>query len=147
MAVRASRELVFDASPEAIMDALADIEDVPSWSPLHKHTEVLDRYPDGRPHHVKATFGILGITDKELLEYHWGDNWMVWDATETGQQRGQHAEYNLTSEGDGRTRVRFDLILDLAAPVPGFLIRRGKKMVLDIATECLRTRVMARSTA
>jgi hypothetical protein len=43
--------------------------------------------------------------------------------------------------------VRFDIILDLAAPVPGFLIRRGKKMVLDIATECLRTRVMARSTA
>ena len=56
-------------------------------------------------------------------------------------------EYNLTSEGEGRTRVRFDLILDLAAPVPRFLIRRAKKMVLDIATECLRTRVMARSTA
>jgi len=147
MTVRASKEVIFDASPEAIMDALADIEAVPSWSPLHKHTEVLDRHPDGRPHHVKATFRILGITDKELLEYHWGDDWMVWDATATGQQRGQHAEYNLVREGDGKTRVRFDIILDLAAPVPRFLVRRGKQMVLDIATEALRQRVMAGSTA
>jgi uncharacterized protein YndB with AHSA1/START domain len=147
MTVRASREVVFDAPPEAILNALADIEDVPSWSPLHKHTEVLDRHPDGRPHHVKATFRIMGITDKELLEYHWGDDWVVWDATETGQQRGQHAEYNLTPELDGKTRVRFDIILDLATPVPRFLVRRGKQMVLDIATESLRRRVMARGTA
>ena len=147
MTVRASREVVFDAPPEAILEALADIEDVPSWSPLHKHTEVLDRHPDGRPHHVKATFRIMGITDKELLEYHWGDDWVVWDASETGQQRGQHAEYNLTPELDGKTRVRFDIILDLATPVPRFLVRRGKQMVLDIATESLRRRVMARGTA
>ncbi|BBZ19179.1 SRPBCC family protein [Mycolicibacterium gadium] len=142
MTVRASREVVFDAPPEAILEALADIEGVPSWSPLHKHIEVLDRHPDGRPHHVKATFRIMGITDKELLEYHWGDDWVVWDARETGQQRGQHAEYNLTPELDGKTRVRFDIILDLATPVPRFLVRRGKQMVLDIATESLRKRVM-----
>ena len=144
MTVRASREVVFDASPEAILKALADIEDVPSWSPLHKHTEVLDRHPDGRPHHVRATFRIMGITDKELLEYHWGDDWMVWDATETVQQRGQHVEYNLTPEGEDKTRVRFDIILDLAAPIPEFLIKRAKKIVLDVATESLRKQVMER---
>ena len=143
MAVRASREVVFDAPAGAIMDVLADIEDVPSWSPVHKTAEVLDRHPDGRPHHVKATFRIMGITEKEVLEYHWGDDWMVWDAEDTLQQRGQHVEYNLTPEGEDRTRVRFDIILDLAAPVPAFIIRLAKKMVLDVATECLRKKVMA----
>ena len=143
MAVRASREVVFDAPPCAILDALADIEHVPSWSAVHKQAEVLDRYPDGRPHHVRATFRIMGITDKQLLEYHWGDDWMVWDAQDTLQQRGQHVEYNLTPEGEDRTRVRFDIILDLGAPIPDFLIRRAKKFVLDIATESLRTRGMA----
>jgi hypothetical protein len=123
------------------MDTLADIDAVPSWSSVHKHTEVLDRHPDGRPHHVKATLRIMGITDKEVLEYHWGDYWMVWDAEDTFQQRGQHGEYNLTPEGD-RTRVRFDIILDLAAPIPEFLIKRAKKIVLDVATERLRKRVM-----
>ncbi|MEO3758122.1 SRPBCC family protein [Mycobacterium sp. B14F4] len=146
MAVQASREVVFEAPKDAIMAALADIEAVPSWSPLHKSTEVLDRHPDGRPHHVKATFKIMGITDKELLEYHWGDNWMVWDAEATLQQRGQHVEYNLTPVGEDRTRVRFDIVLDLAAPIPEFIIRRAKKMVLDIATESLRRQVMAVGT-
>jgi hypothetical protein len=142
MAVRASREVVFEAPLEVILDALADIETVPSWSALHKQAEVLDRYPDGRPHHVKATLKIMGITDKEVLEYHWGERWMVWDAHETFQQRGQHGEYNLTPEGDDKTRVRFDIIMDLAAPIPEFIIRRAKKIVLDVATESLRKRVM-----
>jgi hypothetical protein len=142
MAVRASREVVFEAPPEAILEALADIDEVPTWSSLHKHAEVVDRHPDGRPRHVKATLRIMGITDKEVLEYHWGRDWMVWDATDTFQQRGQHGEYNLTREGDDKTRVRFDIILDLAAPIPEFLIKRAKKLVLDVATESLRKRVM-----
>jgi uncharacterized protein YndB with AHSA1/START domain len=142
MAVRASREVVFDAPPEAILEALADVERVPSWSAVHKNAEVLDRHPDGRPHHVKATLKIMGITDKEVLEYHWGDRWMVWDSAETLQQRGQHGEYNLIPEGEDKTRVRFDIIMELAAPVPGFLIKRAKKIVLDVATESLRKRVM-----
>jgi hypothetical protein len=140
VAVRASREELFDASPEAILDAIADIDEVPQWSTLHRSVEVLDRHPDGRPHHVKATLKIMGITDKEVLEYHWGDDWVVWDAVETFQQRGQHGEYNLTRLGD-RTRVRFDLIIDLAAPVPEFLIKRARKLVLDVAVDRLRCRV------
>jgi hypothetical protein len=142
MAVRASREVVFEATPEAILDALADIDSVPTWSSVHKRAEVLDRHPDGKPRHVKATFKIMGITDKELLEYHWGPRWMVWDAKETFQQRGQHVEYNLTPEGEEKTRVRFDIILDLAAPIPEFLIKRAKKIVLEVAVESLRKQVM-----
>ncbi|MCV7150659.1 SRPBCC family protein [Mycolicibacterium pyrenivorans] len=141
MAVRASSEVVIEAPPSMILDALADIEGVASWSAVHKDAEVLDRYPDGRPHHVKATVKIMGIADKELLEYHWGDDWVVWDAAQTFRQRCQHGEYNLTPEGEDRTRVRFDLILDLGAPFPGFLAKRAKKMVLDIALEDLRERV------
>ena len=142
MAVRASREVVFEAPPEAILDALADIDSVPTWSPVHKQVEVLDRHPDGRPHHVKATLKIMGFSDKEVLEYHWGPRWVVWDAHDTFQQRGQHVEYNLTPEGEDKTRVRFDIIMDLAAPIPEFLMKRAKKIVLDVATENLRKQVM-----
>lgn len=143
MAVRASSEVLIEAPPAVILDALADIEAVASWSALHKNAEVVDRHPDGRPHHVKATVKIMGLTDKEFLEYHWGDDWVVWDAERTSRQRCQHGEYNLTPVGEQRTRVRFDLILDLAAPYPAFLVTRAKKMVLDVALENLRQRVMA----
>ncbi len=73
------------------------------------------RHPDGRPHHVKATLKIIGITDKELLEYHWVGDWVVFDAADTFQQRGQHGEYDLTPFGE-QDAVRFDIIVDLARP-------------------------------
>jgi hypothetical protein len=132
--------VLIDAAPEDILAALADIDAVPSWSAVHKHAEVLDTHPDGRPHHVRATLKIMGVTEKEILEYNWGRWWMVWDAEPTFQQHAQHGEYNLTPEA-GKTRVRFDITLELAVPLPQFLIKRGKKIVLDVATEGLRRRV------
>ncbi len=123
------------------MEVLADVDALPSWSAVHRRIKVIDRYPDGRPHHVKTTMRLMGITDIELLEFHWGDNWMVWDAEPNLQQRGQHVEYNLTPEVD-RTRVRFDIIVDLAMPIPEFLIKRAKTLVLDVAIERLQRRVM-----
>ena len=140
MAVRASREVVFDASPRAIMDALADIDALPSWSLVHREVEVVDRYPDGRPHHVKATLRLMGITDRENLEYRWGDDWMLWDADRTSRQRGQHAEYKLTPEGEF-TRVRFDIIIDPSAPIPEFLVKKARRIVLETAIDRLRSRV------
>jgi hypothetical protein len=71
---------------------------------------------------------------------------VVWDAADTGTQRGQHGEYNLTREGD-RTRVRFDLIIDLAAPIPDFIVRRAKKLVLDTAVDSLHQQVMDKYSA
>jgi Polyketide cyclase / dehydrase and lipid transport len=141
VAVRESREVVIEAPPEAILDALADIEATPSWSPLHKHVEVLDTYEDGRPHRVKVHYRLMGISDTEVLQYHWGRDWVVWDAEETFQQHGQHVEYNLTPEA-GNTRVRFDITMQLRTPIPDFLMRRAKVYVLDIATEGLRRHVL-----
>lgn len=131
---------MFDASPQAILDTLADMDALPSWSKLHRDVTVLDRHPDGRPHHVQATMRLMGVTDRELLEYHWGEDWVVWDAKDTFQQRGQHAEYNLTPEGE-MTRVRFDITVDPSAPVPRFLLKRAKSIVLDTAIDRLRSRV------
>lgn len=124
------------------MEALADMDAVPSWSPLHKRVEVVDRYPDGLPHHVKMTIRVSGIADTEMVEYHWGPDWMVWDAQKTAQQHAQHGEYNLQREGDDKTRVRFSLTIELRAPLPGFWVKSAGGKVLYAALEGLRKRVM-----
>lgn len=124
------------------MAALADVSVLSTWSPLHKQMEVIDRYPDGRPHHVKATVRIFGLVDKEILEYHWGPDWMVWDAKGTSQQHGQHVEYTLKPEGLDKTRVRFDLTVEPGRPIPGFVVRRASEHVLDAAVKGLRELVM-----
>ncbi|KAA8969997.1 SRPBCC family protein [Mycobacterium sp.] len=142
MAVRASREIVIDAPPDAIMAVLADVRAVPSWSSVHKLAEVIDTYPDGRPHHVKVVVKVVGIVDEQVLEYHWGADWLVWDAERTFYQHGQHVEYTLRREGLDKTRVRFDITWEPSAPLPEFLIKRARKTVLNAATEGLRRRVL-----
>ena len=107
-----------------ILEALADVGSLSSWSPVHKRDPGLDWYADGRPHHVKATIKIFGLVDNEILEYHWGPNWVVWDAGDTFQQRGQHVEYNLQPLGIDKTRVRFDIAVEPAGPVPAFAASR-----------------------
>lgn len=124
------------------MEALADLGSVPTWSSVHKRAEVIDTYPDGRPHHVKVTVKVVGIVDKEVLEYHWGPDWVVWDAEKTLHQHGQHAEYTLQREGLEKTRVRFEVTLEPSAPLPEFLVSRARKKILNAATEGLRRRVM-----
>lgn len=141
MAVRASQEIVIDAPPRDILDALADIDAVPTWSRVHKRAEVIDRYDDGRPHHVRVAVKVLGLIDEEVLEYHWGPDWLVWDAGRTNQQHGQHVEYNLKPEGD-KTRVRIDITVEPGGPIPDFLVKRASKTVLHSATVGLRERVM-----
>jgi len=129
-----------------ILDALADIGSVPSWSSVHRRAEVIDTYPDGRPRLAKVTVKVIGIVDQQLLEFHWGPDWMVWDALKTVHQHGQHVEYTLHREGENRTRVRFDITLEPSAPLPEFLLSRARKKVLNAATEGLRDFVMNRST-
>ena len=141
MAVRASREIVIDAAPDVVLDALADVEAVPTWSSVHKHARVIDRYDDGRPHHVAVTVKVLGLVDHELLEYHWGRDWVVWDAERSPQQHAQHVEYTVRPEA-GKTRLRFDITMEPSAPLPEFLIKRAKRTVLQAATEGLRQHVM-----
>jgi uncharacterized protein YndB with AHSA1/START domain len=142
VAIQASSEIVIDAPPEVIMEALADIDAVPSWSSVHKRVEVVDKHPDGLPHHVRVTIAVTGIHDTELLEYHWGPDWMVWDAKKTAQQHGQHGEYTLTREGDEKTRVRFAITVEPSAPLPEFWVNRVRKKILHAALEGLRERVI-----
>jgi uncharacterized membrane protein len=142
VAIQASSEIVIDAPVDAIIDALADMEAVPSWSKVHKRAEVVDTHPDGRPHHVKVTIKVTGLIDTELVEYHWGPDWVVWDARKTMQQHAQHGEYNLSREGEEKTRVRFSITVEPSAPLPEFLVSRARKKILNSATEGLRNRVM-----
>lgn len=142
MAMQASSEIVINASPDAIIEALADMDTMPVWSSVHKRAKVIDTYPDGRPHHVQVTIKMAGIIDTEVLEYHWGPDWIVWDAEKTIQQHGQHGEYSLRREGDDKTRVRFTITVEPSAPLPEFLVKRARNRILNAATEGLRKRVM-----
>jgi len=143
VAVRTSRKLVIEAPPEAIMDALADVEALLSSSPAYRRAEVIDRYDDGRPHHVRLAVRVLGVLDEEVLEFRWGPNWLVWDAERTKQQYAQHVEYTLQPDHTGAsTVVTVDITVEPDSVIPEFLIKKAGKTIIDAATDGLRNRVL-----
>ena len=141
MAVKDSREVVIEATPEEILDVIADVESAPSWSPQYQSAEVVDTYDDGRPRRVKIKIKAAGLTDEQIVEYSWADNEASWTLVKAGQLRSQDAKYTLTPEGD-KTRLRFDLSIDLSVPLPGFVVKRTIKGAMETATDGLRKQVL-----
>jgi ribosome-associated toxin RatA of RatAB toxin-antitoxin module len=141
MAVSDTREVVIEATPEEILDVIADVESAHTWSPQYQSAEILETYKDGRPKRVKMKVKAAGMTDDMEVEYSWGDNTAGWTLVESGQLKAQNASYTLVPAGD-KTKVRFELEVDPAIPLPGFLLKRTLKGAMETATDGLRKQVL-----
>ncbi len=141
MATSDSREVVIEATPQEILDVVADVEATPSWSPQYQRAEILESYDDGRPKQVKMTVKAAGLTDEQVIEYTWSENKVSWTLVRAGQLKAQDASYTLTPDGD-KTKVRFDITIDLSVPMPGFILKRTMKGGVETATEGLRKQVL-----
>jgi Polyketide cyclase / dehydrase and lipid transport len=141
MAVTESRQVVIEATPGEIMDVLFDLESLAEWSSAHQKVEVLERDDQGHPSKSRQVVKIVGITDEQVLAYSVHDDGVSWSLVSSKQQRAQDARYTLTPDGES-TRVDFRLTVDPIVPVPGFLIKKGAKGLMETATEGLRKRVL-----
>lgn len=141
MATSDSREVVIEATPEEILDVIADVEQTPTWSPQYTKAEILERFPDGRPKQVKMTVKAAGLTDEQVIEYTWAAGKVSWTLVSASQLKAQDASYTLTADG-AKTKVRFDMAIDLAVPIPGFLLKRTLKGGMETATDGLRKQVL-----
>jgi uncharacterized membrane protein len=141
MAVTESRQVVIEAPPEEIMAVLFDLESLTEWSATHQEVEVLERDKDGHPTKSRQVVKIVGVTDEQVLDYSVHDDGVSWTLVSSRQQRAQEGRYTLTPDGDA-TKVRFELTVDPTIPIPGFLIKKGAKGLMETATDGLRKRVL-----
>ena len=141
MAVKDSREVVIEATPQEILEVIADVEATPTWSPQFQKSEIIDTYDDGRPRQAKMTVKAAGLTDVQVIEYTWTDSSVSWTLVSAGQLKAQDATYTLTPDGD-KTKVRFDMVVDPSVPIPGFLLKRTLKGGMETATDWLRKQVL-----
>jgi ribosome-associated toxin RatA of RatAB toxin-antitoxin module len=141
MAISDSREVVIEATPEEILDVIADVESAPDCSSQHQGAEILDTDDNGRPGRVKLKLKTMGISDEQVVQYTWTDNSAAWTLVSSGQLKKQDASYTLTPDGD-KTRVKFEITVDPAVPIPGFVLKRAMKGGLESATDGLRKQVL-----
>ncbi len=141
MAISDSREVVIEATPEEILDVIADVETAPDWSSQHQGAEILDTDDNGRPGRVKLKLKTMGISDEQVVQYSWTERTAGWTLVSSSQLKKQDASYTLTPDGD-KTKVRFEITVDPAVPIPGFVLKRAMKGGLESATDGLRKQVM-----
>jgi hypothetical protein len=141
MAVTESREVVIEATPADIMEVLFDLESLPEWSSAHQKVEILERDDEGRPKRSRQVVKIVGVSDEQVLDYSVHDDGVSWTLVSSKQQRAQDGRYTLTPNGD-KTTVRFELTVDPTVPLPGFLVKKGAKGLMETATDGLRKRVL-----
>ena len=136
-----SREVVIEASPEEVLDVIADVESTPDWSSQYQSAEILESYDDGKPRRVKMKVKSAGITDEQVIEYTWTDTKVSWTLISASALKSQDASYTLTPDGD-KTKVKFDIKVDLSVPMPGFVLKRAMKGAMETATDGLRKQVL-----
>jgi hypothetical protein len=133
-------EVDIRASTAQVLDVLADLPAYPAWSSVHKHAVVDETGTDGRPRRATMTVNAAGLADEQVLDYEWTPHGLTWSLVRSGQQRDQHGRYTVT-ERRGHAHVRYDLDIQPAIPVPGFVVRRVMSKAVTAATEGLRDRV------
>src|SRR2546430_255920 len=106
---------------------------LPTWSPQYQSCEILDAYDDGRPRQVKMKIKTAGISDEQVVEYTWAGNKVSWTLISAGQLKAQDASYTLVPEGD-KTKVKFDIAVDVSVPLPGFILKRAMNGGVGTAT-------------
>jgi ribosome-associated toxin RatA of RatAB toxin-antitoxin module len=141
MAVKESREVIIEASPKEILDVVADVEAMPEWSSIHQSAEVLERNADGRPQRAKMKVKTSGVTEEVVLAYTWRDDGVTWTQESGKASRNQEGGYTLKPQGD-KTRTTFNLELDPLVPLPGFVMKRAIKGIMELNTDGLRKRVL-----
>jgi ribosome-associated toxin RatA of RatAB toxin-antitoxin module len=141
MATSDSREVTIEATPEEILDVIGDVESTPTWSPQYQSAQVLEAYDNGRPRRVKMKIKTAGISDEQVVDYTWAGDIVSWTLVSAGQLKAQDASYTLTPDGD-KTKIKFDITIDLSIPLPGFVLKRAMKGAMETATDELRKQVL-----
>jgi ribosome-associated toxin RatA of RatAB toxin-antitoxin module len=141
MAVTETREVSIEATPDEILAVLYDLESLPRWSSAHQKVEVLERDGEGHPTKSRQTVKVVGVNDEQVLDYTVHPDGVSWTLVSSKQQRAQEGRYTLTPDGES-TRVRFELTVDPLVPLPGFVIKRGAKGLMETATDGLRKQVL-----
>ena len=136
----ASRRFTMAATPGEILDVMMDVEALPQWSSAHQEAVVLERTDNGRPLRSRSVMRYAGITDEQELEYAYPADGFGWKLVSSRHLKRQDATYTLTADGD-RTRVRLDVAIEPAVPIPGFIMRLVVQAVIHTATDGLAKRV------
>jgi ribosome-associated toxin RatA of RatAB toxin-antitoxin module len=142
MAEHAAGSTEIHGTPREIMAVIADFETYPEWVGQLEEARVLatDRRGRGTRVAFKVSTPLFPAAYTLAYTYAPRDGGMSWTYVE-GTLQDLSGSYRLEPLDDGRTRVTYDLSVELNAPLPGLVKRQAAKQIVRSALADLKRRV------
>lgn len=142
MAESAHERIRIDASPARCWEVATDYARYPEWAKDVKQATVLESDADGRAEKVEFRAAAMGKSIRYVLEYDYSDapEGFSWQLVEGEMIRRCDGRYEFQAEDDG-TQVTYDLAIELAMPLPGFMKRRAAGIIIGNALPELKREV------
>lgn len=148
MAEQATQRTTIGAPVARCWDVVLDMDAYPQWAKDVKHAEVITRDESGRPLEVAFEASAFGRTTFYTLHYDYSHapDRLTWKLVRGDIMTSMEGSYTFGASADGpeSTDVTYDLAIELAMPLPGFVKRRAEVRILNSLKE-LRARVESAS--
>ena len=143
MVDQASERIRIDA-PAARCYAIAlDFEAYPTWAKDVKRAKVLETDEHGRGTLVEFRAAALGKSIRYVLAYDHSNapNGFSWRFAEGEMLRRLDGAYRFEAETEQSTRVHYDLLVEVAVPLPGMVKRRAASLIMGNALKELKKHI------
>mgnify|MGYP001812870191 CR=1 FL=1 len=137
MAETATDAITIEAPLEHVWKLAIDLERYPVWTHDVKEVGILSRDEHGRPSEVEFRTSALGRSTHYTLSYDYDHAPLVlaWSMVKGDIQRSIDGAFHFSPGDDGETHVQYDLSIELAVPLPGFVKRRAERRILNAIRE------------
>lgn len=139
MATTQQATIEIDSSPEELFAIVMDLESYPEWVNDLQAIEILEEDEDGNPVRAAMTVDAKVRTASYTLAYNYDyPNRIEWVSEPGGDVQQIDGQYIFEELEDGFTRVNYELTMDLGFPIPGFMMKKVQKAVMDTALKGLK---------
>lgn len=132
-----------DAVVQECLDVVLDYPHYPEWAADISEATVTEQDDEDRGLSVRYRAGAFGRGTSYTLTYDYvglpGE--MRWSLLEGDIMRSCDGVYRFEAQGDGSTTVTYELEIELAVPLPGFVKRRAEERIVSTAMRELKRRV------
>lgn len=142
MADEAVDRISINRPPDECWAVATDYENYPEWAKSVKEVTVLDTDDEGRGSTVELRVAAMGKSLRSVYDYDYSDapGSFSWALAEGDMLRDLHGRYTFEPDGEG-TRVVYELSVEIAAPMPGFMKKKAARLIMGDALKELKKRV------
>ncbi len=142
MAEEAVDHITIAKSPDECYQVAIDFEAYPEWAKSVKEANVLERDDQGRGSKVELRVAAMGRSLRSVYDYDFSDApaSFSWTLAEGDMLKSLDGTYTFEQEGDG-TRVTYELSVEIAVPMPGFMKKKASRLIMGDALKELKRRI------